>query len=367
MVLARSGTVDSAAMNRRSLFGGLILCALALGSCDPFGTLFDKVESGVYYRARAVTEVPEKSRLKVMNYNVKFGGARIDFFFDCHGDEVLMDEDQVIDNLEGLAELIRAADPDVLFVQEVDVLSKRSAYVDELQWLLDHTKLNYGVYASQWKADYVPSDGIGAVDSGNAILAKWPLKNAQRVALAQRSDQSGIERYFYLKRNILTADLALSTPVRLLVTHAEAYSTDGTKAEHIHDFEEQLDASPGLFIAAGDLNALPPGSEKQHDFSDSVCTDEFIADDYRGEDDLLNGLYEKYQSAIPLSDYQANNERYFTHTTAGDEFWNRKLDYIFTNAEVVPGSGVTHQDASTLGIETMPLSDHCPITVEIDL
>jgi endonuclease/exonuclease/phosphatase family metal-dependent hydrolase len=123
----------------------------------------------------------------------------------------------------------------------------------------------------------------------------------------------------------------------------------------------------GTFIAAGDLNALPPGSEKQHDFSDSVCTDEFIADDYRQEDELLQGLYDKYQSAIPLADYQADNERYFTHTTDGRGFWNRKLDYIFTNGQVVTGSGVTHQDGSTLGIETMPLSDHAPITVEIDL
>jgi endonuclease/exonuclease/phosphatase family metal-dependent hydrolase len=302
-----------------------------------------------------------------MTYNVKFGGARSDFFFDCHGDEVLMQEDEVLHNLKGLAELIRAADPDVLFMQEVDTLSKRSAYVDQVKWLLDHTRLNYGVYASQWKADYVPSDGIGAVDSGNAILAKWPLKNASRSALSLRSDQSGIERYFYLKRNILTADLDLETPIHLLVTHAEAYSTDGTKADHISDFEAHIEKSSGTFIAAGDLNALPPGSEKQHDFSDSVCTDEFIADDYRQEDELLQGLYDKYQSAIPLADYQADNERYFTHTTDGRGFWNRKLDYIFTNGQVVTGSGVTHQDGSTLGIETMPLSDHAPITVEIDL
>lgn len=355
-------------MNRGRCFWGMgAIAALTLGACDPFGTQFDDVEKAISYRARTVRDVPEKSRLTVMTYNVKFGGARIDFFFDCHGDEVLMGEEDVIDNLEGLSELIRAADPDVLFLQEVDVLSKRSAYVDQVQWLLDHTQLSYGVYASQWKADYVPSDGIGAVDSGNAILAKWPLKNAERLALALRTDQSGIERYFYLKRNILIADLDWDMPVHLIVTHAAAYSTEGTKADHIRDFEAQIEKSPGLFIAAGDLNTLPPGSKKQHNFSDSVCTDEFVADDYRKEEQLLQGLYDKYQSAIPLRDYQAESQRHFTHTTEGDGFWNRKLDYIFTNAEVVVGSGVTHQDASTLGIETMPLSDHAPITVEVDL
>ena len=29
-----------------------------------------------------------------MNYNVKFGGGRIDFFFDCFGDRVLMSKER---------------------------------------------------------------------------------------------------------------------------------------------------------------------------------------------------------------------------------------------------------------------------------
>lgn len=354
-------------MGKKGVTVGILGLALLVGSCDPFGTLFDDVEVATSYRARLIRDVPEESRLTVMTYNVKFGGGRIDFFFDCHGDEVLMSEAQVITHLEGLAEFVRAKDPDIVFLQEVDVLSKRSAYVDQVQWLLDHTDLNFGEYASQWKADYVPSDGIGAVDSGSAILSKWPLENARRFALSLRSDQSGIERYFYLKRGLLTAELAFATPVHLATVHAAAYSTDGTKANHIAEFETTLDNFEGVFIAGGDLNTLPPGTEKQHDFPDSACTDEFVADDYRDEDDLLTSLYDKYQAAIPLDEYQADNERHYTHTTDGDDFWNRKLDYIFTNAEVVPGSGVTHQDASTVGIETMPLSDHAPITVEIDL
>lgn len=347
----------------------IAMTALAVPiACDPFNTQFDDSEGAVSYEAEAIRSVEFRSRLAVMTYNVKFGGGRIDFFFDCHGDEVLMSEEEVVTHLQGLAALIRAADPDVLFLQEVDVLSKRAAYVDQVQWLLDETDLNYGVYASQWKADYVPSDGIGAVDSGNAILSKWPLKDAVRLALPLRSDQGGLERYFYLKRNILVADLDVDVPLRLVATHSAAYSTDGTKAEQIRLFEKQLDEAPGLVIGAGDLNTLPPGTVKQHDFPDSVCTDEdFIADDYRDEADLLASLYAKYETAIPLGEYQADNAAHFTHTTDGSGFWNRKLDYVFTNANVVAGTGITHQDASTLGLETMPLSDHAPITVELEL
>ena len=351
----------------------VLALAAVTGACDPFHTGFEDLERAVHYRAAQPGPPAEpKPVLSVMNYNVKFGGGRIDFFFDCFGDRVLMQKAEVLRNLERLATKIRQVDPDVLVVQEVDVNSKRAAYVDQMQWLLDHTALDYGVYASQWKADYVPSDGIGAVDSGNGILSKYPLTGAMRIALALRTDQSGLERYFYLKRNILRATANVgSTKVVVVATHAEAYAKDGTKKQHIDRFKEELDrwAEAGeLVLGAGDLNTLPPGSEKQHDFPDSVCTNEdFVADDYREEESWLEPLYASYEPEIPLSDYRADNARYFSHTTDKNGFWNRKLDYFFTNAAVIPGSGLVHQDEEQGGMATMPLSDHAPVTVEIEI
>jgi endonuclease/exonuclease/phosphatase family metal-dependent hydrolase len=351
----------------------ILSCCLGLVACDPLHTGFDDVERAVYYRAEDLDPAPDVvPRLRVMNYNLKFGGGRIDFFFDCFGDRVLMSRSEVIGNLQRLAAKIDQVDPDILIVQEVDVASKRAAYVDEMQWLLDHTRLNYGAYASQWKADYVPSDGLGAVDSGNAILSRYPISDAERLALSLREDQSTIERYFYLQRNILRARVQVPGWERTAVvaTHAEAYAHDGTKRSHIDRFQAELDRLAGegyLVIGAGDLNTLPPGSEKQFDFPDSVCTDEdFVADDYRAETTWLEPLYATYHPEIPLYDYQADEARYFSHTTDRNGFWNRKLDYIFTNATVVPGSGLVHQDEAHGGMATMPLSDHAPVTVEIE-
>jgi endonuclease/exonuclease/phosphatase family metal-dependent hydrolase len=99
-----------------------------------------------------------------------------------------------------------------------------------------------------------------------------------------------------------------------------------------------------------------------------VCTNEdFIADDYTEEETWLEPLYAEYESEIPLDEYQANNAPYFSHTTDKNGFWNRKLDYFFTNAPVVPGSGLVHQDEARGGTATMPLSDHAPVTVEIEI
>jgi endonuclease/exonuclease/phosphatase family metal-dependent hydrolase len=346
----------------------------ALCACDPFHATFDAIEPARAYRARELRPAPgAPERLRVMNYNVKFGGGRIDFFFDCHGDRVLMKRSEVTRNLEALALKINQVDPDVLVLQEVDINSKRAAFVDQMQWLLDHTALQYGVYASQWKADFVPSDGLGAIDSGNGILSKYPLSAAERIALPLRSDQSAIVRYFYLRRNLLRARLELpgGRSAQIVATHTDAYGQDGTKLRHIERFEAELDAlatEGELVIGVGDLNTLPPGSEQQYGFPDSVCEEQdFIADDYRAEASWLDSLYAKYSPAIPLAEYQANNAAYFSHTTDQDGFWNRKLDYIFSNGQIVPGSGLVHQDEAHGGMATMPLSDHAPVSVELEL
>ena len=135
--------------------------------------------------------------------------------------------------------------------------------------------------------------------------------------------------------------------------------------------EDVTSCKPGdhVFVMAGDLNTLPPGSLKLKDFSDSVCPKEgpFDADDFSEETTWLAPFYEAYQSAVPLPDYQENNAAYFTHTTNKEGFWNRKLDYLFTNGTFVPGSDITHQGSWAGGVNTMELSDHAPVTVVLEV
>ncbi len=344
----------------------------SLALFDPFHTQFDDVEDAKMYVANKLEPAPAKvDKLHIMDWNIKFGGGRIDFFFDCHGDRVNMTKDEVMKNLAGLAKKINQVDPDVLFMQEVDVDSKRAAYVDQLQWLLDHTHLNYGAYASQWRSTWIPKHGLGRVNSGNAVLSKWKISHAERLALPLISDQDPLTQYFYLKRNILRARVDVPGKKGLWVAnmHTVAFATDGTKAKQVEDFERELarlDEQGKVFVAGGDMNAIPPGSKMVNDFPDNACkTGDFQADDFSNQIDLLAPLYKRYHAAIPLDEYQGNNAPYLSHTTDKNGFWNRKLDYLFTNASFVKGSGMVHQDVEHGGMKTMPLSDHAPLTVEM--
>lgn len=347
-----------------------ILTLLVLTGCDPFHTTFEEVEPADSYVAQRLVEHVPSERIEVMSWNIKFGGGRIEFFFSCFDDRVLMTDEETLDNMEAVASAVRTMDPDILLMQEIDVAAKRSAYVDQLQFLLDNTELNYAVYGSQWRADYVPSDGIGPVDSGNAILSKWPLRNGTRIALPLIDEQDGLTQYFYLRRNILVADVVL--PDGDIVTaanvHTAAFSNDGTKKEQIDIFKEKLDefdADGRLFIAGGDLNTLPPGSEKYEDFPDQVCEDnDFEArGDKLAELDWMVPLLETYEAAIPTAVFEQNNAPYFTFTSDKDGFWNRKLDYLFTNGRFE--NGLVHQSETRGGVETMPLSDHAPLSAEL--
>lgn len=349
----------------------LELCVLPSWACDPLNTQFDEVEKAVRYEAEEIQEPRDSvESLEVMTYNIKFAGGRIRFFFECPGERVHMSEEEVVDHLEGLAEKIRQVDPDVLMLQEVDVDSKRVAGVDQVQWLLDHTDLNYGVYASQWRARYVPKHGLGRVNSGNAILSRWPFDEATRIALPLISSQDWLTRYFYLKRNLLKSRIDVPGVGKLAVlnTHLAAFSQDGTRRKQVRQIERELshlDEQGEPFVFGGDLNLIPPGSERTKNFADQQCEKEdFQAADYTDKLGTLEELYESYRAAIPLEDYRADNEPHFTYTGDVDAGWTRKIDYLFTNERFRDDSGLVHQGPDRGGLSTLERSDHAPVTAE---
>ncbi len=327
-------------------------------SCDPLVTEFSSDEPPKEYTAKNLVSAPNKDTLNVVTWNIRFGIGRANWFGDSCGDLVLFDNETIIDGLELLAQKITEMDADILLLQEVDTDSKRSAYIDQVQWLLDHTSMNYGVYASMWEVQFVPSDGLGRVNTGNAILSKWPLSEAERIQLSLRGDQDALTKAFYVRRNVLKAVVNYpGNPFWAVDIHASAFSNDDTKQKQFLEFKDVLDEinSKGeLFVAGGDLNELPPGATKNNYCEEDRCPDELPEDDegcdFSNETTWINPLYDTYVPSVSLVDYQQNEQLYFTHASTHDinderYQWNRKLDYLFTNTAWVPRSEITHQEA----------------------
>ncbi|MBT5782810.1 MAG: hypothetical protein HOI03_06540 [Candidatus Marinimicrobia bacterium] len=370
-----------------------LLFILLIG-CDPFVTEFSETENAVMYKASNIpgdSDVYDDGALKVVTWNIRFGSGRFPFFGDSCGDEVISENSDVKLIMQAIADTLNKIDADIVLLQEVDVSSKRTGYLDQVQYLLENTYLNYGCYASMWKADFIPTDGIGKINTGNAILSRYEITEAERVELRLRTDQDDLIQYFYLRRNILKAkipSLAQSGKDFFAVDiHATAFATDDTKQQHLIKYSEVLSEianNNGVFVSGGDLNSVPPnstvdfcmldkcdsekyvdseGSESEYHSIDSSAgphKEGAFFDNFEGEPDILQPLYNNYSAAISHADGSTLDSSNYTHAPSTsyerhDIKYDRKLDYLFTNGSWEDGSGYTHQEA-------WALSDHMPVS-----
>jgi endonuclease/exonuclease/phosphatase family metal-dependent hydrolase len=346
-------------------------------SCEMPATGFDDEEEAIYYTKDQKSDIPEPdSTIRVMTWNMRFGIGRGPWFGDACGYRVIYSGAEIMENLKTIVDHINLVRPDVLLLQEVDINSTRSAYIDELRWILDHTYFNYAVYGSQWKAQFIPSDGLGRMNEGNAVLSRWPVTEAKRIQLVLRKDQGGLVRYFYERCCMVKAKIEIPDKESFYAVniHASAFATDESKYRHLVEFKNELDqitASGSRFVAGGDLNTLPPGSDSTDYCYEDMCPGESFhqpgdnpqhkdGSNYSPESEWLMPLYSAYKCAVPLDIYQSAQQTYFTHTTRPGHFWDRTLDYLFTNYRWRIGSTITHQGF-------LDDSDHAPVSAEFVL
>ncbi len=359
----------------RALFSAAAISLLLffICSCEPLATGFDDTVGATYYAAGKAIPVPDTfTVVRVMTWNIRFGAGRIAWFGDACGDRVLLSENEVYASLQAIVETINKEKPDILLLQEVDLNSKRSGYIDQLQWLLDHTYFNYAVCGSQWKAQFIPSDGLGRMDEENAILSRWKISDARRTQLELRKDQDKLTRYFYERCCMVTGRIEIPHVNNLFAVniHASAFATDDTKHKQLMQFKDEMDRiskNGGWFVAGGDLNTIPPGSDSTDYCMEDMCPGESFhhsfddpmhkeGSNYEPEKNWLDTLYATYKCAVPRDLYKNNQVNFFTHTTRPDQFWDRTLDFLFTNYQWADNSVVTHQDATKQ-------SDHAPVSV----
>lgn len=358
------------------------LGVLGAAACEPMATTWEAAREPVPVHRRSVMNPPVEAAptaLKVMAWNIKYGAGRIDFWFDLWGDRVQMTADEVERNLAGIYALINEVKPDILITEEIEVNSRRSAYTNMVLGILEHTHLNYAAYMPTWKSRYIPSEGVGRMDLGNAVFSVYPITSAERIRQVDRTDQDPLTSYFYIHRAVGRAVIEVGArQVAAMVVHTEAYDTDRTKARQTDQIFQLMTDEPLPFVLGGDFNAIPPGSVKVDRFNDehpdSLGT-AFEQPPYDLGD--MAPFYDAFVPHVPLERYGTTYQqqrRYFTHSVIGRDrvgsqgepgFWNRQLDYLFVRGpdRWRPGTTDNLQQPGDSGIASDPmlLSDHCPV------
>ncbi len=244
--------------------------------------------------------IAQGDSIKIMTWNTGYGalGETADFFMDGGKSVSSSNKETVQENLTAISAQIKESDPDVVFMQEVDVDSKRSHYINELETFTENLTGYSSSFTENYKTLYVPYPlpTIGKVDCGLVTLSKFEITDCKRIALP--CPFSYPMRLCNLKRCLMVSRVPIEGSDKELVLvnlHLEAYDDGEGKAAQTAQLKALLEeeADKGNYVIAGgdfnqefsnyDNSAYPiindevwtPGSIDTDEFDDSLS---FVTD-----------------------------------------------------------------------------------------
>lgn len=225
------------------------------------------------YRAKPVEEVSVSSNHKdktlqenesysIMTWNIGYGalGKDADFFMDGGESVISSDKETIKNNLSEISMIIEAEDTDFLFLQEVDKLSKRSHFINELDYFSDEIKGYSTAYGVNYRCLYVPYPWptLGHVDSGIVTMSKYSVAEVNRIALP--STFTFPMSMCNLKRCLLVERVPVEGSEKELVLvnlHLEAFDDGAAKVAQTEQLrlllKEEFEKG-NYVIAGGDFN-----------------------------------------------------------------------------------------------------------------
>ena len=240
-----------------SFIGGVLIFASAT-------TLKVKDVEKMQVNASVQSEINKENSINLMTWNTGYGA--LDERQDCcwdGGKGVYGESKEVVqENINALKSKINEIDPDIFFVQELDLDSKRSFYINELGSFRETFDQKYNnTFARNFKAGLVPSplsQMTGKVDAGIATFSKFSINDSERVQLP--IPFSWPMKLFNLKRCLLVTRMPIKDSDKELVMinlHLEAYSSEEGKAKQANQLmglmKEEYEKG-NYVVAGGDFN-----------------------------------------------------------------------------------------------------------------
>lgn len=171
----------------------------------------------------------EPRRLRVLTYNIHHGNPPA--------------KKGVID-LDAIAAVIMAQQPDVVLLQEVDVLTKRSGGIDQGKYLAKKLGMQ------EYFAKAINFDGG---EYGIVILSKLPMDNQKTHFLPSKQGVKSEARV------LATANITLSTGKKITIgnTHLDSEADPGSRELQVTAIRQIVQKESLAFVLGGDLNATP--------------------------------------------------------------------------------------------------------------
>lgn len=209
----------------------------------------------------------DKDFFTVLIWNIGYGGlgAETDFFFDG-GRMVRPSREAVRRYTNNIINFLKGLDSvDFIFLQEVDVDSRRSHHINQVKEIRQGLPQFVYAFAKNYDSWFVPqpiSEPYGKVKAGLLSLSPYMPALATRIALAP--DAGWPTGLFMLDRCLLEWRYPLVNGRELVVynLHLSAYDDGSVKQRQMDTLRQILlkEYEKGNFVVAGgDWNQTPPG------------------------------------------------------------------------------------------------------------
>lgn len=210
----------------------------------------------------ASSAVPVNAELSLLTYNIGFGAYSADYSFFMDGGEHsrAISKEAVLNNINGVMNVIENENPDLVLLQEVDTDGTRSYHINQKNLITEKYRGFDSVFAENYDSPYFLYplyEPIGANKSGILTLSRFDIQSSIRRSLPV---ENSFSKYFDLDRAYSVSVIKTDNGKDLVLynVHLSAYTSDGTIAEDqlkmlSEDMLSQYEKG-NYIIAAGDFN-----------------------------------------------------------------------------------------------------------------
>lgn len=291
----------------------------------------------VNYETEASAPVPSNS-LTLVSYNIGYLSGL------TNNQAVERSKQLFDDNLSAAIAALQPLNADIIAFQEIDLDSKRSYGVNQVDALASALDFPTAGLAINWNKNYVPfpywpiSAHFGKIVSGQAVLSRHPIVKNQRMVLEKVASRPFFYNAVYLDRLAQVTQLQLQGRSIIVINiHLEAFDTP-TRLNQTRAVRELAESYAQEFpvLVVGDFNSAVNRPE-EGERSIAIMTES-----------------ELFTSAIP-------QDQWANQPTFPSEPPEHKLDYLFYTPATI------ELEDTRVVTEAGTASDHLPLVMTFTL